>query len=77
MTDDQVNRIVEHLCQHIHVAIRLKGAQLEVRPPNLKDLGFDPTSVRTVLLTGLHWAGVTVADHTLNETESGEEPPWS
>ena len=27
MTDDQVNRIVEHLCQHLHVAIRLKGTQ--------------------------------------------------
>jgi hypothetical protein len=39
MTDDQVNRIVEHLCQHLHVAIRLKGTQPTVRPPNLKDLG--------------------------------------
>jgi hypothetical protein len=77
MTDDQVNRIVEHLCQHIHVAIRLKGAQPEVRPPNLKDLGFDPASVKTVLVTGLHAAGIAVADHTLNETDAGEEPPWA
>jgi hypothetical protein len=49
MTDDQVNRIVEHLCEQLHVTIRLKGAQSEVFPPNV---GFDPASVRTVLLTG-------------------------
>ena len=73
MTGDQVNRVVEHLCQHLHVTIQLKGAQPEVRPANLKDLGFDPVSVRTVLLTGLHWAGVTVTD----KTEAGDEPPWS
>ena len=73
MTDDQVNRIVEHLCQQLHVGIRLKGAQPEVRPPNLKDLVFDPASVRAVLLTGLHSAGITVVD----KIETGEEPPWS
>ena len=56
MTDDQVNRIVEHLCEQLHVTIRLKDAQSEVFAPNVKDLanvkdlGFDPTSVRTVLL---------------------------
>jgi hypothetical protein len=38
MTDDQVNRIVEHLCEQLHVAIRLKGAQPEVFPPNVKIL---------------------------------------
>jgi hypothetical protein len=69
ITDDLVNRIVEHLCQHLHVAIQLKGPQSEVRPPNLKDLGFDRARVRTVLLTSLHGAGVTVADHALTETE--------
>ncbi|MGY8680635.1 hypothetical protein Q2941_22960 [Bradyrhizobium sp. UFLA05-153] len=73
MTNNQVNRIVEHLCQQLHVAIRLKGTLPEVRPPNLKDLVFDPVSVRTVLATGLHWAGVTVAE----KTEVSEEPPWS
>jgi hypothetical protein len=36
MTDDQVNRIVEHLCEQLHVTIRLKGAQSEVFPPNVK-----------------------------------------
>ena len=73
MTDDQVNRIVEHLCQHLHVTVRLKGTQPEIHPPNLKDLGFDPASVRAILLTGLHWAGITVID----KIEMGEEPPWS
>lgn len=73
MTDDQVNRIVEHLCQHLHVAVRLKGTQSAVRPPNLKDLEFDSMSAKTVLLASLHWAGVTVADYTLTEPE----PPWS
>ena len=73
MTDGQVNRIVEHLCQQLHVAIRLKGAQPEIHPPNLTDLGFDPGSARTVLLTGLHWGGVTVVD----KAEAGEEAPWS
>jgi hypothetical protein len=47
MTDEQVNRIVDHLCQQLHVAIRLKGTQSEVFPPNIKDLGFDPASLRT------------------------------
>jgi hypothetical protein len=75
MTDEQVNRVVEHLCQHLHVAIRLKGAQPGVRPPNLRDIGFDPMSARTVLLAGLHGAGVTVADNPPAETET--EPPWS
>ena len=74
MTDDQVNRIVEHLCEQLHVAIRLKGAQPEVFPPNVKDLGFDAASVRTVLLTGLHVAGIMI-HHAAPETN--EEPPWS
>jgi len=59
MTDDQVNRIVEHLCHQLHVTIRLKGAQPETFPPNIKELGFDPASVKTVLLTGLNLARVT------------------
>ena len=74
MTDDQVNRIIEHLCDQLHVAIRLKGTQPEVFPPNVKDLGFDPASVRTVLLTGLHAAGVVIHQAAL---ETSEEPPWS
>jgi len=72
MTDEQVNRVVEHLCEQLHVTIRLKGT--EARPPNLKDLGFDPASVRNVLLTGFKAAGVTIS-HA--EPETGEEPPWS
>jgi hypothetical protein len=74
MTDDQVNRIVEHLCEQLHVAIRLKGAQSEVFPPNVKDLSFDPASVRTVLLIGLQVAGVMI-HHAAPETS--DEPPWS
>jgi hypothetical protein len=57
----------------LHVAIRLKGTQSEVFPPNIKDLGFDPASVRTALLTGFRLAGVTI-HHT---ADAGEEPPWS
>jgi len=71
---DQVNRIAEHLCEQLHVTIRLKDAQSEVFPPNVKDLGFDPTSVRTVLLIGLQVAGVMI-HHAAPETS--EEPPWS
>jgi hypothetical protein len=74
MTDDQVHRIVEHLCEQLHVAIRLKGTQSEIFPPNVKDLGFDPASVRTILLTGLQVAGVMI-HHAAPETS--EEPPWS
>ena len=74
MTDDQVNRIAERLCEQLHVTIRLKDAQSEVFPPNVKDLGFDPTSVRTVLLIGLQVAGVMI-HHAAPETS--EEPPWS
>ena len=73
MTDDQVNRIVQHLCQQLHLAIRLKGS--EAHPPNAKDIGFDSASVNTVLRTGLKLVGVTVVDQSLVKT--GEEPPWS
>ena len=69
MTDEQVNRIVQHLCEQLHVTIRLKGS--ESLPPNNRELGFDPSSVRTVLLTGLNLAGVEV--HQLNSFD--DEPP--
>jgi hypothetical protein len=35
MTDEQVNRIVEHLCQHLNLAMRLKGT--EAHPCLCKD----------------------------------------
>jgi hypothetical protein len=74
MTDDQVDRIVEHLCQQLHVAIRLKDARPEAFPPNIKELGFDPASVKSVLLTGLNLARVT--SHQV-APETSEEPPWA
>ena len=74
MTDDQVDRIVEHLCQHLHVTIRLKGTQPEAFPPNIRDLGFDTASVKTVLLTGLNAARVAI-HHAA--PEATEEPPWA
>ena len=72
MTDDQVTLVVQHLCEHLHLALRLKDS--EAHPPNAKDIGFDPASVRTVLLTGLRSAGVTI-HHEVAGT--GEESPWS
>jgi hypothetical protein len=72
MTDEQVNRTVEHLCEQLHLAIRLKGT--EAFPPNAKDLGFDTRTVRTVLRTGLKLAGVTIQQAA---EETGDEPPWS
>ena len=72
MTDGQVDRIVEHLCHQLHLAIRLKDS--EAHPPNAKDIGFDPASVRTVLLTGLRSAAVTIHHEA---TGASEEPPWS
>ncbi|WP_271575317.1 hypothetical protein [Bradyrhizobium sp. CCBAU 11361] len=72
MNDDQVNRVVQHLCEHMHLALRLKDS--EAHPPNAKDIGFDTASVRTVLLTGLRTAGVTVNHEAAG---AGEEPPWS
>jgi hypothetical protein len=65
MTDDQVNRIVQHLCQQLHLAIRLKGSQ--AHPPNAKDIGFDSASVNNVLRTGFKLAGVAVADQSLTD----------
>ncbi|MBR0707961.1 hypothetical protein [Bradyrhizobium liaoningense] len=58
MTDDQVNLVVQHLCEHLHLALRLKGSA--AHPPNAKDIGFDSASVRTVLLTGLRSAGAAI-----------------
>ena len=72
MTDDQVNLVVRHLCEQLHLALRLKGS--EAHPPNAKDIGFDPVSVRTVLLTGLRSAGVTTQHEAVGKSE---EPPWS
>ena len=72
MTDDQVNLVVQHLCEQLHLALRLKGS--EAHPPNAKDIGFDLASVRTVLLTGLRSAGVTIHHGTAG---ASEEPPWS
>jgi hypothetical protein len=72
MTDDQVNLVVQHLCEHLHLALRLKGS--EAHPPNAKDIGFDPAAVRTVLLTCLRSAGVTMHYKAVGESE---EPPWS
>ena len=72
MTDEQLKHIVEHLCEHLHLAIRLKGS--EAHPPNAKELGFDSASARTVLLTGLRAAGVTIHHEISGATE---EPPWS
>ena len=71
MTDDQVNLVVQHLCEQLHLALRLKDS--EAHPPNAKDIGFDPASVRTVLLTGLRSAGVTVHQAAAG---ASEEPPW-
>ena len=42
MSDDQINLVVRHLCEQLHLALRLKGS--EAHPPNAKDTGFDPTS---------------------------------
>ena len=72
MTDEQVNRIVEHLREQLHLAVRLKGT--EAFPPNAKDLGFDRATVRTVLLSGLRLAGVSIQQAA---QEAGDEPPWS
>ena len=72
MTDDQVNLVVQHLCEQLHLALRLKGS--EAHPPNAKDIGIDAASVRTVLLTGLRSAGVTIHHEAAG---ASEEPPWS
>jgi hypothetical protein len=69
MTQEQVNSTVRHLCEQLHVAIRLKGT--EALPPNARDIGFDTASVKTVLLSGLRLAGVTVQ----NSIDGAEEPP--
>lgn len=71
MTEEQVNRAVQHLCDQLHVAVRLKGT--EALPPNARDIGFDKASVKTVLLSGLRLAGVAVQ----NSIEETEEPPWA
>ena len=42
MTDYQVNLVVQHLCEQLHLALRLKGS--EAHPPNAKDFGFDSAS---------------------------------
>jgi hypothetical protein len=59
VTQAQLEKIVGHLCNQLHLAIRLKGT--EAFPPNVKELGFDPASVKTVFLTSLNLAGVSVS----------------
>lgn len=72
MTDDQVNLVVQHLCEQLHLALRLKDS--DAHPPNAKDIGFDPASVRTVLLTGLRSAGVTMHHETAGAGENRSGP---
>ena len=60
MTEEQVDRVVETLCEQLQAAIRLKGTQPEVPPPNVRDLGFDSASVKTGLLTGLKVPGIKI-----------------
>ena len=72
MTEEQIDRVVKHLSEHLYFAIRLKGS--EAHPPNAKELGFDSASVRTVLLTGLRAAGVTIHHDVAG---ASEEPPWA
>jgi hypothetical protein len=72
MTDDQVNLVVKHLCEQLHLALRLKNSA--AHPPNAKEIGFDPASVSSVLLTGLRSAGVTIHHEAAG---TSEEPPWS
>ena len=74
MTDEQVNRTVRHLCEQLHVAVRLKGT--EALPPNARDLGFDTASVKTVLLSGLRLAGIKISEEPPQPT-GDLEPPWS
>jgi hypothetical protein len=50
----------------------LKGSQ--AHPPNAREIAFEHSSVRTVLLTGLRSAGVTIHHEP---AEASEEPPWS
>jgi len=72
MTNEQLDRIVEQLCHQLHLAIRLKGS--EAHPPNAKEIGFDPAAVRTILLTGLRLAGITMRHEAGG---ASEEPPWA
>ena len=72
MTEEQIDRVVKHLSEHLYFAMRLKGSK--AHPPNAKELGFDSASVRTVLLTGLRAAGVTIHYEI---SRASEEPPWS
>jgi hypothetical protein len=68
MTDDQVNSIVQHLCQHLHLTIRLKGSK--AHPPNAKDIGFDGAAVNTVLRTALKLAGISI--YSITESNGDE-----
>ena len=72
MTDDQVNLVVQHLCEQLHLALRSKGS--EAHRPNAKDTGFDPASVRTVLLTGLRSAGAAIHHEQPGRAKSRRGP---
>jgi len=74
MTNEQVDRAVQHLCEQLHVAIRLKGT--EALPPNARDIGFDVAVVKTVLMSGLRLAGVLV-EATSSQPSGDLEPPRS
>ena len=63
MTEEQTNRLVDHLCQQLHLAIGSKGS--EAYPH--KEIGFDTASVNTVLRTGFKLVGVAVADQSLTD----------
>ena len=37
MTDDQVNLVVQHLCDELHLALRLKGTRHIQQTPRILD----------------------------------------
>ena len=38
MTDDQVNRVVQHLCEQMHLALRLKDSEAHPQTPRILGL---------------------------------------
>jgi len=55
MTDDQVNLVVQHLCEQLHLALRLKDS--EAHPPNAKDIGFDPALCKNCIADRVAFGG--------------------
>ena len=73
MTDDQVNLVVQHLCEQLHLALR-RGGQRGTSTKRQRYWIRSCLCKNCIARTGWRSAGVTIHHEAAG---ASEEPPWS